>query len=186
KLYGRHYREYERKRHGGSQSSQRCCFRIYNLASEVLLVSEKLLEVGDRRYWAEWADSDADGGAIAEQFDEALEKGEAVGFFKQARRAKKEKPEVGEETRKRKREVDDVDGDSSSSASPPIIPQSPSSSQDEDPGDEDEIRGLLAEALLTLAILTKDEKRREELYARAEKESRGGLQLGAEEERMES
>ncbi|KAL0566747.1 SWI/SNF and RSC complex subunit Ssr3 [Marasmius crinis-equi] len=123
------------------------------------------------------------GGAIAESLDEALERGEGIwfvrlkrrGFFDKARRAKKEKPEMGEETRKRKREVDDGDGDgnccckprskaprsptspsllsctcppppslsassASSSASPPsIIPQSPSSSQDEDPGDEDEI-----------------------------------------------
>ncbi|KAL0563447.1 hypothetical protein V5O48_018619 [Marasmius crinis-equi] len=238
---------------------------LYTLASEVLLVSEKLPEAGDRRYWAGWADSVFNqmqmegaeagiskevefsrgrccliaGSAIAEQFDEALEKGEgdmdceeaeeareflgeAVGFFEKARRVKKEKPDLVEETRKRKREVDDVDGDgdcccckprskasrsptspllltrtcpppsssstssASSSASPPsMTPQSPSSSQDEDPGDEDEIRDLLAEALLTLANLTKDEKRREELYARAEKESRGGLQLGAEEQ-MES
>ncbi|KAL0568205.1 hypothetical protein V5O48_013784 [Marasmius crinis-equi] len=50
------------------------------------------------------------------------------------------------------------------------------------PGDEDQIRDLLAEALLTLANLRKDEERRDEPYARAEKESRSGHQLGAEEE----
>ncbi|KAK1219125.1 hypothetical protein PQX77_018166 [Marasmius sp. AFHP31] len=50
--------------------------------------------------------------------------------------------------------------------------------------EEDELGDLLAEALLTLANLTKDEKKREELYARAEKESGGKLSLGGEEEEM--
>ncbi|KAL0566173.1 SWI/SNF and RSC complex subunit Ssr3 [Marasmius crinis-equi] len=216
---------------------------------EVLLVSEKLPEAGDQRYWAGWADSVFSqmqmegaeariskevefsrmrrcliaGSAIAEQFEEALIWRRARGIWI-LRRVKE--PGSVEETRKRKREVDgdgDGDGDcckprskasrsptptstspsslsrtclplssspslSSASASPPsITPQSPSLSQDENPGDEDKTRDLLAEALLTLANLTK-EKRREELYARTEKESRGSLQLDAEEEeeRMEN
>ncbi|KAK7039277.1 hypothetical protein VNI00_010182 [Paramarasmius palmivorus] len=43
--------------------------------------------------------------------------------------------------------------------------------------DDDDLQSLLTEALLTLANLTVDETKREELYARAEKESRTGLGL---------
>ncbi|ESK90336.1 hypothetical protein Moror_13765 [Moniliophthora roreri MCA 2997] len=49
--------------------------------------------------------------------------------------------------------------------------------QNQEGEDDDDLQALLAEALLTLANLTVDEKRREELYARAEKESGGGLGL---------
>lgn len=50
--------------------------------------------------------------------------------------------------------------------------------EEEDEEDEEELRSLLVEALVTLANLTRDVGRREELYARAQLE--GGEELDLE------
>ncbi|KAG7087362.1 hypothetical protein E1B28_013335 [Marasmius oreades] len=187
---------------------------LFTIASEVLLVSEKLSGPGERRYWASWADSVFDqmkmessspsavyaekidhargrccliaGTALAEEFEEALESGEmdvldsedaeeareilteGVGFLERARRGREqEKKEKRKATLKRKRSdtEDDEYGDGSGKVA----------SEESEDDEDDDLQDLLAEALLTLANLTGDEQKREELYARAEKESRGGL-----------
>ncbi|KAF9265065.1 hypothetical protein L218DRAFT_986628 [Marasmius fiardii PR-910] len=219
---------------------------LFTIASEVLLVSEKLSDPGERRYWASWADSVFDqmkmessspshcyaeridhargrccliaGSALSEQFEDALERGEmdvldsedaeeareflteAVGFFEKARRGRemekkdweKNRKGKGKEkekklTRKRKREDtddDDIGGEarklSSSDETEEDVGEETAEGEEAEEDEDDELQDLLAESLLTLANLTRDEQKREELYARAERESRSGLGLGVE------
>jgi len=54
-----------------------------------------------------------------------------------------------------------------------------------DPAEARELQSLLAEALLNLANLTEDERKREELYARAQLESGGDIDLSEDESAMD-
>jgi hypothetical protein len=202
---------------------------LFTIASEVLLLADKLSLPSERQRWASWADSvfnqmkmELEGGgssrvgvgggvklgsmeewrrgiyrmrgqamlimgtARAEEYEEALEKlseggeeaqkalellkgedaedarealGEAIGFF--------EKVKGMDESS----DVDAVDHDMEE--------------VEGDPEEDEELRRMLTEALLTLANLTLDEEKREELYKRVEKE--GGLELkdGDDDDGME-
>lgn len=158
---------------------------LFTIASEVLLVAEKLDVPSERKYWASWADSvfsqmkmeaDVDawrgpinrargqcclivGTAQAEEFEEALEAGdEAVLHSEDADEAREALADAISFLEKAKSSANATDMDQ----------------------DDDELQHFLQEALLTLANLTLDEQKREELYAKAEKESGGELDLGDE------
>ncbi|KAK1219123.1 hypothetical protein PQX77_018164 [Marasmius sp. AFHP31] len=176
---------------------------LYTLAPEVLLVSEKLPQTSERRYWANWADSIFNQMQMEKGGARASERGEE-GKCHSPPSSKPRATEMGKGKGK---------GPAMSLPTPPTVPSIPmytpittpsgaspnsyfsplqpppstvSSDEDEEEEDakgdeseeEDELGDLLAEALLTLANLTKDKKKREELYARAEKESEGKLSLG--------
>jgi len=204
---------------------------LFTIASEVLLLAEKLSVPSQRQYWANWADSvfnqmkmEMEGGgstrvgvsggvrlgsmdewrrgiyrmrgqamlivgtARAEEFEEALMKlgeggeeaekalevlkgedaedarealGEAIGFFEKLL-AMKETDADGQD------KMDDGEDDHD---------------DDVEENEDEELKSMLAEALLTLANLTLDEEKREELYNRAEKE--GGMVLQEHDEDME-
>ncbi|KAJ3988653.1 hypothetical protein F5890DRAFT_1471276 [Lentinula detonsa] len=155
---------------------------LFTIGSEVLLVAEKLEVPSERKYWASWSDSvfnqmkmeaDVDawrgpinrargqcclivGTAQAEEFEEALEN--------------------GDETVLRSEDADEAREALTEAVSFLEKAKSSNNSTDMDQ-DDDELQHFLEEALLTLANLTLDEKKREDLYARAQKESGGAIDL---------
>ncbi|KAJ8457017.1 hypothetical protein ONZ45_g18486 [Pleurotus djamor] len=154
---------------------------LYTIASEVLNVAEKFENPSERQYWARWADSvfnqmkmeaDTDtwrgsivrargrcwlivGSARAEEIEEALESGDLSVL----------QSEDAEEAREGLANAisffERAKGSATSSSDP----------------ETQELQPLLAEALITLANLTSDENRREELYTRAQREAGDGLDL---------
>ncbi|KIK56987.1 hypothetical protein GYMLUDRAFT_138519, partial [Collybiopsis luxurians FD-317 M1] len=150
---------------------------LFTIASEVLLVAEKLDAPPQRKYWASWADSvfnqmkmeaDVDawrgpinrargqcclivGTAQAEEFEEALERGDDSVL----------QSEDADEAREALTDAVAFLDKAKSSADPDQV--------------DEELQHFLEEALLTLANMTLDEKAREALYARAQKESGGAL-----------
>ncbi|KAK7039274.1 hypothetical protein VNI00_010179 [Paramarasmius palmivorus] len=209
--------------HGSSASGSETSFsrakELYTIASEVLVVAEKLSLAEERRYWAAWADSVFDqmqmglqlelsqgawkgrinrargecllivGSALAEEIEDDLEKGgeaaasaleseeavearevlgEAIVFLERAKSGVEAEVETERESRKAQKR-----GKRKRDCSEPEVEIVVHEPKEED----DDLQNLLAESLLTLANLTVDEKKREELYARAEKESRSGLEL---------
>ncbi|CAL1713945.1 unnamed protein product [Somion occarium] len=154
---------------------------LFTIGSEVLGVAERLSSTSNREYWAKWADSvfnqmkmEADidiwrgpvtrargrcwlvmGSARAEELEEALERGEMHVLSS----------EDAEEAR-----------DALSMAIAFFERAKGSASLMEE--DAEDVSPLLAEALLTLANLTIDENKREELYCRAQTE--GGEEVASE------
>lgn len=159
---------------------------LFTIASEVLLLSEKLDVPSERQYWASWADSvfnqmkmEADmdawrgpitrargrcwlivGSARVEELEAALERGEMDIL----------QSEDAQEAR---------EGLSTAISFFERAKGSASVSALSDP-ESQELQAFLAEALLTLANLTPDNRRREELYARAQME--GGQDYGLQED----
>ncbi|KAF8240209.1 hypothetical protein L208DRAFT_1420425 [Tricholoma matsutake] len=157
---------------------------LFTIASEVLLLSEKLDIPSERQRWASWADSvfsqmkmEADmdawrgpitrargrcwliiGAARAEELETALEHGE-MGVLQS---------EDAEDAREGLSTAISFFEHAKSSATATALG---------DPAESHELQSLLAEALLNLANLTEDEGKREELYARAQLESGGDLDL---------
>ncbi|KAJ7601001.1 hypothetical protein C8J56DRAFT_911830 [Mycena floridula] len=153
---------------------------LFTIASEVLLIAEKMEEPGERQYWAQWADSvfnqmkmEADmdtwrgpitaargrcwlivGSAKVEALEDAMESDDGVLASEDAQEARDGLMKAIEFLERAK-------GSASSSFKP----------------DSQELQPLLAEALLTLANLTQDETKREELYARAQLEGGDDLEL---------
>lgn len=156
---------------------------LFTIASEVLLLAEKLNLPSERQRWALWADSvfsqmkmEADmdawrgpitrsrgrcwliaGAARAEELEAALEEGEMDVL--------------------RSEDAEDAREGLSTAISFFERTKSWASTALSDPVESRELQSLLAEALLNLANLTEDEKQREELYARAQQESGGDLDL---------
>lgn len=157
---------------------------LYTIASDVLLVAEKLDTPSERHYWANWADSvfglmkmEADrnawcslilrsrgrcrlivGSAYADEMETALERGEMDVL----------KSEEAEEAREDLslaigyfEEIKTKEGEDRGS----------------DANDDSELRLLLVEALVTLANLTEDAHQREALYTRAKSEAGSGMDL---------
>ena len=157
---------------------------LFTIASEVLLLSEKLEIPSERKRWASWADSvfsqmkmegDMDawrgpitrtrgrcwlivGAALAEELEAALEQGEMDVLTS----------EDAEEAR---------DGLSTAISFFERAKSSATATAVSDPAEARELQSLLAEALLNLANLTEDDRTREELYARAQLESGGDIDL---------
>ncbi|RDB18476.1 hypothetical protein Hypma_000319 [Hypsizygus marmoreus] len=155
---------------------------LFTIASEVLLLSEKLEIPSERKYWASWADSvfnqmkmEADmdswrapinrargrcwlivGSAGVDDIEAALERGE-VSILES---------EDAQEAREGLATAISFFERAKSSATVSAL---------SDP-ESQEMQTLLAEALLTLANLTTDERKQEELYARAQLE--GGEDFG--------
>ncbi|KAF5386418.1 hypothetical protein D9757_006637 [Collybiopsis confluens] len=153
---------------------------LFTIASEVLLVTEKLDVPLERKYWASWSDSvfsqmkmeaDVDawrgpinrargqcclivGTAQAEEFEAALESGDSAIL----------ESEDAEEAREALTDAISFLEKARSSASASDMDM-----------DDHELQHFLEEALLTLANLTMDEQKREELYARAQTESGGAI-----------
>ncbi|TFK34033.1 hypothetical protein BDQ12DRAFT_380563 [Crucibulum laeve] len=228
---------------------------LFTIATDVLLISEKLPVPSERAHWAEWADGvfgqmkvsstapdvssstgqpyshsythhhsggvSAPGGinfnsawgeelvtrsrgrcmliagsARAEELEGALERGEmgvleseeaeeareslqaAVGYFERARGWVEERSSAASSASKAKsrgKEKEHMEVESSL----PSHHDEDQQQQQEEQGKEDaqELRSLLAEALVTLANLTRDESKREELYARAQAEGGDDWQL---------
>jgi hypothetical protein len=162
---------------------------LFTIASEVLLLAERLDIASERQYWSSWADSvfnqmkmEADmdawrgpitrsrgrcclivGTARAEDLDEALEKGEMDVLHSEEAQDAREALAMAISFFERAK----------SCASPSFDPEI------------HELQPLLAEALLTLANLTVDEDKREELYTRAQLESGNQFDLGEREEQMD-
>ncbi|KAJ3774523.1 hypothetical protein FB446DRAFT_639701 [Lentinula raphanica] len=154
---------------------------LFTIGSEVLLVAEKLDNPSERKYWASWSDSvfnqmkmeaDVDawrgpinrargqcclivGTAQAEEFEEALESGDES-FLRS---------EDADEAREALTEAISFLEKAKTVTSTDIDQQ------------DDELQHFLEEAILTLANLTLDEQKREDLYARAQKESGGAIHL---------
>ena len=159
---------------------------LFTIGSEVLLISEKLLEPSERQTWGAWSDSifsqmkmEADmevwrapiarargrcclivGAARAEELEGALESGNMdVLNTEDAEDARDMLGcAIGYLEKARQLGVGRED-------------------EDEDEEDREELRSLLVEALVTLANLTGDVGRREELYARAQMEGGEELEL---------
>ncbi|KAI0782814.1 hypothetical protein C8Q75DRAFT_795724 [Abortiporus biennis] len=150
---------------------------LYTIASEVLSVAESLPDPNSREYWATWADSvfnqmkmEADmnvwrgsvikargrcwlvvGSARSEELEDALERGEENVLLS-------EEAEVARE---------------GLATAISFFERAKGSATLQD--DDEDISPLLAEALITLANLTPDNNKREELYIRAQLE--GGDQI---------
>jgi hypothetical protein len=165
---------------------------LFTIASEVLLLAEKLDIPSERQHWASWADSvfsqmkmEADmdawrgpitrsrgrcwlivGAARAEELEAALEHGEMDIL----------RSEEAEDAREGLSTAISFFERAKSSATATAL---------SDPAESHELQSLLAEALLNLANLTEDEGRREELYARAQLESGGDLDLLEEDGAMD-
>ncbi|EEB87147.1 hypothetical protein MPER_15626, partial [Moniliophthora perniciosa FA553] len=162
----------------------------------------------ERKYWASWADSVFSqigvggkgrvnrsrgecllivGSALSEVLEDELEAGhlgvldseeaeearealsEAVVFFERAKGVGTcENPTEKTQKRRGKRKRGCPEPEAIHDAD----------EEDQEGKDNDDLQALLTEALLTIANLTIDETKREELYARAEKENGGGLSLG--------
>jgi len=155
---------------------------LFTIASEVLLVAEKLEIPSERQCWASWADSvfnqmkmEADmdawrgpitrargrcwlvvGSSRAEELETALERGDMDVL----------QSEDAQDAR-----------EGLSTAISFFERAKGSATAVNDPAESHELQSLLAEALLNLANLTEDERKREELYARAQLESGGDLEL---------
>ncbi|KAK2467358.1 hypothetical protein APHAL10511_000593 [Amanita phalloides] len=162
---------------------------LYTIASEVLLIAEKLDAPSERHYWATWADSvlnqmkvqEADGrawrsrvlrtrgrcrlivgSAYVEDIEAALERGEMdVLDSEEAQEAREDLTMAADLFERAKAGSDDGAGSGST---------------------EHELRMLLAEALLTLANLTGDMIKREELYRRAKNEAGPSMDLDLDDE----
>ncbi|KAF9068386.1 hypothetical protein BDP27DRAFT_1421923 [Rhodocollybia butyracea] len=158
---------------------------LFTIASEVLLVAEKLDVPSERKYWASFSNEifsqmkmEADveawrgpinrargqcclivGTAHAEEFEEAIESGNENIL----------RSEDADEAREALTDAISFLEKAKSSAAANDMEQ-----------DDDELQHFLEEALLTLANLTLDEKQRELLYSRAQKESGGALDLSDE------
>ena len=165
---------------------------LFTIASEVLMLSEKLEIPSERKRWASWADSvfsqmkmEADmdawrgpitrargrcllivGAALAEELEAALERGEMDVL----------KSEDAEEARDGLLEAISFFERAKGSATATAV---------SDPAEARELQSFLAEALLNLANLTEDEGKREELYARAQLESGGDIDLLEDDGAME-
>ncbi|KAF8638411.1 hypothetical protein AX17_002236 [Amanita inopinata Kibby_2008] len=175
---------------------------LYTIASEVLLVAEKLENPPEREYWARWADSvfnqmkmEADkdswrqlilrsrgrcwlvvGSATVEEIEAALERGE-MNVLKSE---------------------DAIDAREGLAMAISFYERAKGSARDAETGDvisvedadaeADDLQPLLTEALLTLANLTEDSKEREELYARAKVEAGMDLdfELDADEDMVDA
>jgi hypothetical protein len=158
---------------------------LFTIGSEVLLISEKLLEPSERQTWGAWSDSifsqmkmEADmevwrapiarargrsclivGAARAEELEGALESGNIDVL--DTEEAEDARDALGSAIGylEKARELG-VGGE-----------------EEEDEEDEEELKSLLVEALVTLANLTRDAGKREELYARAQLEGGEELEL---------
>lgn len=176
--------------HHGSVDSFSRPKELYTVASEVLGVAERLEVPSERQYWASWADSvfnqmkmEADmdawrgpitwargrcwlivGSARADELETALEKGDMDVLDSEdaidAREGLQRAISFFERAR----------GSATSVSDPEVSGLTP----------------LLAEALLTLANLTIDEKEREELYKKAQQEGGDAFDLGQGEPMDES
>ncbi|KAG5641959.1 hypothetical protein DXG03_003851 [Asterophora parasitica] len=164
---------------------------LYTLASEVLLLAEKLPIPQERQTWAAWADSvfrqmkmeaDVDawrrpiqrargrcwlvqGSAKIDELEGLMEKGELdLGSSEDAQKAREGLGRAIEffERAKRGEEEVVVDGDEEE--------------------EERELRTLLAEALLTLGNLTAEEGKREDLYRRAQIEGGEDYLMGSDDD----
>ncbi|EPQ56196.1 hypothetical protein GLOTRDRAFT_39779 [Gloeophyllum trabeum ATCC 11539] len=159
---------------------------LFTIASEVLGVAERLEAAPERQYWASWADSvfnqmkmevDMDawrgpitsargrcwlimGSAKVEELESALERGDEAVL----------RSEDAEEAREGLAMAISFFERAKGSRTSTML-----SEEDED------LQSLLAEALLTLANLTIDNNKREELYSRAQAE--GGNQVVLELDR---
>lgn len=154
---------------------------LFTIGSEVLLISEKLLEPSERQTWGAWSDSifsqmkmEADmevwrapiarargrcclivGAARAEELEGALESGN----------------------------MDVLDTEDAEDAREALVcaigylEKARELCEEEDEEGKEELRSLLVEALVTLANLTGDVGRREELYAKAQLEGGEELEL---------
>lgn len=162
---------------------------LFTIASEVLLLAEKLEVPSERQYWASWADSvfnqmkmEADmdawrgpitrargrcwlivGSARVEEIEAALERNEMEVLQSEEAQEARDGLAMAIEFFERAK--------GSATASSSLDPES------------HELQPLLAEALLTLANLTVDENKREELYARAQAE--GGDEVELDNEKMD-
>lgn len=147
---------------------------LFTIGSEVLLISEKLLEPSERQTWGAWSDSifsqmkmEADmevwrapiarargrcclivGAARAEELEGALESGDMDVLNTE----------------------DAEDARDTLGCAIGYLEKARELGGDEEEEDREELRSLLVEALVTLANLTGDVGRREELYARAQME----------------
>jgi hypothetical protein len=165
---------------------------LFTIASEVLLLSEKLDIPSERQRWASWSDSvfsqmkmEADmdawrgpitrargrcwlivGAARAEELEAALEQGKMDVL----------QSEDAEEAREGLSKAISFFERAKSSASATVL---------SDPAESRELQSLLAEALLNLANLTEDERKREELYARAQLENGGDFDLLEDDSAMD-
>ncbi|EIM86942.1 uncharacterized protein STEHIDRAFT_57984 [Stereum hirsutum FP-91666 SS1] len=158
---------------------------LYTIASEVLSVAERLPSAKDRTYWAKWADAIfkqmkdvgeveawrariclARGrcwlvGARVEELEDALEREQSTDGMTGSVLESKEAQEARQALETAISFFERVKG--------------PASTSNDVDMEMDDVRPLLAEALLSLANITIDESKREELYARAEAE--GGARV---------
>ena len=169
---------------------------LFTIASEVLGVAERLPLAAHRQYWARWADgvfeqmkNEADmdawrapilgargrcwlvmGGAPVEDMEGALERGgaAAAGVLHSA-----EAEEAREGLAMAVSFFERARGSAVALAG-----EGSGAGAGAGAAAGDEVRPLLAEALLVLANLTADENKREELYARAQAEAGEDLGLG--------
>lgn len=175
---------------------------LFTIASEVLLVAEKMEVPSERQYWASWADSvfnqmrmEGDmetwrgpitrargrcwlivGSANVEALEDALE----ADADAKAKAKSGDKSGAGDEGGGVLQSEDAHEAREALEKAISFLDKAKGSASASDP-EGHELQPLLAEALLTLANLTIDEARREELYARAEAES-ADIELG---ERMD-
>ncbi|KAF9529023.1 hypothetical protein CPB83DRAFT_893978 [Crepidotus variabilis] len=200
---------------------------LYTIASEVLLLAEKLFLPSERYHWAYWAggvfsqmkmennslETEDEwkgllarargrcclvmGSAKAEELEAALERGEFDVL----------KSEDAQEGREVLRDAIGYLERAIEAAHDQSIPDSPVKELsladtefqaiiedgeavrvvvDDSDEEENELRTLLAEALLTLANLIEDKAEREVLYAKAQKEGRGAFELDDDEKMDES
>ncbi|KAJ7904302.1 hypothetical protein B0H14DRAFT_2328264 [Mycena olivaceomarginata] len=151
---------------------------LFTIAREVLALAERLPDVAERTRWATWADS------VLQQMDMEGDttRTEWRGPVTRARgrcwlivgTAGMEEIETRAEESGWDEVLDTEEADEAREGLTRAIEffdraaQSAKSEVDADEGGDDELQAFLAEALLTLANLTKDEDKREELYRRAQ------------------
>ncbi|GLB41532.1 hypothetical protein LshimejAT787_1001320 [Lyophyllum shimeji] len=161
---------------GGPESSFSRAKELFTIASEVLLLAEKMPVPAERQQWAGWADSvfnqmkmEADmdawrgpinsargrcwlvvGSARIEEIEAAIERGDInLAASEEAQEAREGLAMAVEFFERAKGSASGVSTDEQ---------------------EDRELKALLAEALLTFGNLTPDETKREELYARAQVE----------------
>ncbi|KAJ7276184.1 hypothetical protein B0H12DRAFT_1084032 [Mycena haematopus] len=151
---------------------------LFTIAREVLALAERLHDSGERMRWATWADS------VLQQMDMEGDttRTEWRGPVTRARgrcwlvvgTAGMEDIEAKAEESDWSEVLDTEEADDAREGLTRAIEfferatQCAKSELGVEEGGEDELRAFLAEALLTLANLTKDEEKREELYRRAQ------------------
>ncbi|KAF8906097.1 hypothetical protein CPB85DRAFT_1224365 [Mucidula mucida] len=148
---------------------------LYTIASEVMLLSEKLPHASERQFWASWADS------VLNQMKMEADMNAWRGIISRARGKcwliagtacadeLEEKLQQGEEDVLDSEDAEDSRIDLGKAIE--FLEKGRSDDREED----EERRKQLAEALATLGNLTVDEELREALYRRSEEE--GGLSL---------